>query len=528
MILSASNNLTNNKAAVDTLNVFPVPDGDTGTNMSLTLSAAAREVQSFVTSSIGEVAKMLATASLRGARGNSGVILSQFCRGMANALRDKQTATAKELAEAAQAGVTTAYKAVMRPTEGTILTVARKGAEAAVSAAQTDDNILAVLEVLVSGARDALAETPALLPVLKEAGVVDAGGAGLVTILEGALHFLKTSSVIEPNEPAQAAVSPEAAQTQLDPQQIRFGYCTEFIIDKKSDNVDVKAFSDMLDAKGDCKLVIDDDDIVKVHIHTNHPGSVLEAALKLGSLSRIKIDNMRLQHTTIIEQSTPAPAPLRPYGFVAVAAGEGLAKVFKDYGVDEIIEGGQTMNPSTEDILHAIERISARQIYILPNNKNIILAANQAAQLCSGNVTVIPTKTVPQGIAALMAFLPHLDEPENTAAMEAAISQVKTGQVTYAVRDTSVSGKQIKAGDVIGILDGEIATVGNDAQTVAFSLIGEMVDEDSSVITLYYGADTTEQQAASLASQIEEAYPDCDVMLQDGSQPLYYYILSVE
>ena len=537
MIHSASNHLNNNKVEVDTLNVFPVPDGDTGTNMSLTFTAAATEVKKFVTSSIEEVGKALASASLRGARGNSGVILSQLCRGISKSVAGKQSVDAVGFAAALQNGVETAYKAVMRPTEGTILTVARMTAAAAVEAAKTETDIEKVFAIAIEAGKEALANTPNQLPVLKEAGVVDAGGAGLVYLLEGAYTALTTGTIVElqGGESAPAATA-TSAQASLNVEDIKFGYCTEFIIDKKNPDVDVAHFSEVIDPKGDCKLVIDDDEIVKVHIHTNHPGFVIEEALKLGALSKIKIDNMRLQHSSIIEaeQADTAPAaakeekPRKPYGFVAVTAGAGLADIFRDYGADEIIEGGQTMNPSTDDILTAVEKINADCIFVLPNNKNIILAAEQAAELSETKVVVLPTKTVPQGYSAMMAFLPHLDVETNTAAMKEAIGTVKTAQVTYAVRDTSVSGKTIAEGDIIGICEGEITTVGDKPAKVCRELVKGMVDEDSSVISVFYGSDVTDEEAEKLAEKLEEKYPDMDVMLQSGQQPLYYYIISVE
>ena len=535
MIISASNHLNNNKTAVDTLNVFPVPDGDTGTNMSLTFSAAAEEIKKFVTPTIGDAAKSLSTASLRGARGNSGVILSQFCRGIAKGLDGKQIANAKELAAALQNGVDTAYKAVMRPTEGTILTVARECAAAAVKAAEIDDDIAGVMRCAIDAAKDALDNTPNLLPVLKEAGVVDAGGAGLVKILEGAYHALSTGALVDLKEAVKQATS-TTAQAAIDTENIKFAYCTEFIIDKKSEKVNVKRFSELIDPKGDCKLVIDDDEIVKVHIHTNNPGFVLEEAVKLGSLSRIKIDNMKLQHTTILEAEEPAvadtkqptSAPHKPYGFVCVTSGSGLADIFRDYGADEIIEGGQTMNPSTDDVLNAVEKINADCIFVLPNNKNIILAANQAAELSERDVVVLPSKTVPQGIAAMMAFLPHLDRDTNRDAMTAALENVKTGQVTYAVRDTSIAGKEIKAGDIIGISEGEICSVADGADAVLFDLASRLIDDDSEVVSVYYGQDVPDAQAQAAADKLEELYPDLDILLQNGKQPLYYYIVAVE
>ena len=537
MIISASNHLNNNKVAVDKLNVFPVPDGDTGTNMSLTFSAAAQDIKKFVTPAIGDIAKALSSASLRGARGNSGVILSQLCRGLAKSLESKQIANAKELAAALKAASDTAYKAVMRPTEGTILTVARKCAEAALKAAEREEDVCVVMKKAIEGAQEALDNTPNQLPVLKEAGVVDAGGAGLLKILEGAYHALSTGNLVDLNEAVKQTTS-ASPQATIDVENIKFAYCTEFIIDKKSEHVDVKRFSEVIDPKGDCKLVIDDDEIVKVHIHTNHPGFVLEEAVKLGMLSRIKIDNMKLQHTTILESNvgdspadsveTKPEAPHKKYGFVSVVAGSGLADIFRDYGVDEIIEGGQTMNPSTDDILSATEKINADCIFVLPNNKNIILAANQAKELSEKEIIVIPSKTAPQGIAAMMAFLPHIEKDENEKAMCDALSSVKTGQVTYAVRDTSVSGTPIKSGDIIGISEGEICSVAQSADDVLLELAEKMTDDDSEVISIYYGEDVSEEQANELLETLEEKYEDIDIILQSGNQPLYYYILSVE
>lgn len=538
MIISASNNLDNNKVFVDKLNVFPVPDGDTGTNMSLTFSAAAQEIKKFVTPAIGEVAKALATASLRGARGNSGVILSQFCRGLSKGLEGKQIANAKEVAAAMKLGVDTAYKAVMRPTEGTILTVAREGADAAVAFSEREENIVELLNTALTASKVALDNTPELLPVLKEAGVVDAGGAGLVKILEGAFHAISTGNLVALKEAVtQTTSATSTAQAAIDVENIKFAYCTEFIIDKKSPSVDVKRFSEIIDPKGDCKLVIDDDEIVKVHIHTNHPGFVLEEAVKLGSLSRIKIDNMKLQHTSILEADAADVSSAavesttkehKKYGFISIVAGSGLADIFRDYGVDEVIEGGQTMNPSTDDILNAAEKINADCIFVLPNNKNIILAANQAKELASKEIIVIPTKTVPQGICAMMAFLPHIEKAENEAAMCEAIENVKTGQVTYAVRDTVVSGNEIKSGDIIGISNGEICAVSDSADSALSMLCEKLIDDDSEVITVYYGEDVSEEQAEAMLETLEEAYEDADVILQHGNQPLYYYILSVE
>ena len=547
MIISASNHLNSKRSEIDALNVFPVPDGDTGTNMSLTLTAAANETKKYVTGSIGDTSQVVSSASLRGARGNSGVILSQFFRGIAKSLQGKATADAREMAAALQNGVQTAYKAVMKPTEGTILTVARESAAAAVIAAEMGNDIESCLRITIDEGVVSLARTPDLLPVLKESGVVDAGGAGLLVILEGALRALASGESVDLSE-FMGAAAPEIVM-EVDTENIKFSYCTEFIIDKKSPTVDVARFSEDIDSKGDCKLVIDDDEIVKVHIHTNNPGFVLEKAVKLGMLSSIKIDNMRLQHTTILNdqvapQSSPvesalqdsilpsftiaAEKPKKTYGFVVVAVGEGIVNLFKDFGVDEIIEGGQTMNPSTDDILSAIERINADCIYVLPNNKNIILAAQQAADLCDKEIIVLPSRSIPQGIAAILAFLPNMDKDINTNSMREAISYVKTGQVTYAVRDTSVSNKEIKSGDIIGIREGDITVVGSCAEAACKEIVTELADDESSIITVFYGADVDDSTAQTVGDELQELYPDMDVMIQSGGQPLYYYIISVE
>lgn len=538
MIISAANNLDNNKIFVDKLNVFPVPDGDTGTNMSLTFSAAAQEIKKFVTPAIGEVAKALATASLRGARGNSGVILSQFCRGLSKGLEGRQIANAKEVAAAMKLGIDTAYKAVMRPTEGTILTVAREGADAAVTFAEREEDIVELLSTALTASKAALDNTPELLPVLKEAGVVDAGGAGLVKILEGAFHALSTGNLVALKEAVtQTTSATSTAQAAIDVENIKFAYCTEFIIDKKSPSVDAKRFSEIIDSKGDCKLVIDDDEIVKVHIHTNHPGFVLEEAVKLGSLSRIKIDNMKLQHTSILEaENTPAPsAAVEPvprehkkYGFVSIVAGSGLADIFRDYGVDEVIEGGQTMNPSTDDILSAAEKINADCIFVLPNNKNIILAANQAKELCGRNIVVIPTTGVPQAVTAMMNFDADESAEVNENNMNSAARGVKIANVTYAVRDTEADGKTIKEGDILGITGGKIEKVGTNAEQVCEDLTELLTDDESEFITVYYGSDAEKEKATELAERLESKYEDAEVLLKCGGQPLYYYVVAVE
>lgn len=528
MVISGANNLLNNKSKVDKLNVFPVPDGDTGTNMSLTLSAAAKEISKFQTTYIGDVAFTLANASLRGARGNSGVILSQLCRGISKHLKGKSFANAKDFSLALKAGVDTAYRAVMKPTEGTILTVARESADAAVLESEKTKDITKIFKEIITTAKTSLDNTPNLLPVLKQAGVVDAGGMGLLYILEGANKAL-LGKFVNPIE--QEQIIEKQDFTDIETADIKYAYCTEFIIDKKSEIVDVLRFSDIIDSIGDSKLVIDDESIVKVHIHTNNPGFVIEEAIKLGSLSSIKIDNMKLQHQNIITMDNDNKNKIQPkkqYGFVVVAAGAGISEIYKDLGADEIIEGGQSMNPSTESILEAIEKVNADNIFVLPNNKNIILAAQQAAELTEKNIIVLPSKSIPQGISAMLAFDNSFDLETNKSEMINAIPTVKTGQVTFAVRNTSVGDKVIKEGDIIGINDNGIEVVGSDAQDVCKQLIENMISKEDSIISVFYGHKTDESSAKAIEASLKESYPDIDILLKHGGQPLYYYIVSVE
>ncbi len=532
MMISGANNLYNNKKTVDDLNVFPVPDGDTGTNMSMTVTAMAKALEESVSSSASSVAEAASYATLRGARGNSGVILSQFFRGIAKELKGKSACTAPDFAQALKRGSDAAYKAVMNPTEGTILTVSRETAKGAVRAAEAGLDFAAVLEKAVRRGQRALEKTPEQLPMLKQAGVVDAGGQGWMFFLEGALYFLTQGEIVQQrgSKPETSdAPAHSQAQQAIDSKHIKYRYCTEFIVEKKQPNVNVAAFRKAIEDKGDSMLVIDDGDIVKVHIHTNHPGFVLERAVLMGAMINIKIDNMAHQHQSLIRPEKPAPmAPHKPYAFVSVCAGDGIQEIFKNLGIDALITGGQTMNPSTEDILRAINSLNADTVFVFPNNKNIILAANQAKDIAEAHVVVIPTKSIPQCVAAMLAFDGGKDAAANETAMNAAAGRVKTGQVTYAVRDTEIDGRRIRQGDILGMLDKDIAVTGTDADDVCAQLADRMAGEDSEFVTVYYGQDVTEEQARKLAQRIEAEHGDLEVSVQYGGQALYYYIISVE
>ncbi|NLY43905.1 MAG: DAK2 domain-containing protein [Clostridiaceae bacterium] len=526
MVISAANHLENNKKKVDALNVFPVPDGDTGTNMSLTLLTASNELKTVDDDSVSAIAEKLAAASLRGARGNSGVILSQLFRGFAKGLRGYDRVNATVFAQALKSAADTAYKAVMKPTEGTILTVAREGAKAAVAASQTEDNITEVFKRSLNHAKVILEKTPDMLHVLKQAGVVDAGGSGLIYILEGALKVLEEDMEVE--------LSIERSYDDIDnsakgimAEDIRYTYCTEFLILKKSPSVAGSYFKDIIRTYGDSLLVIDDENVIKVHIHTNNPGIVIQEGIKLGELTSIKIDNMKEQHNNLLLQNEQT-IKNKEYGFITVAVGEGIVELFKDLGADRVIEGGQTMNPSTNDILTAVEQVHANHIFVLPSNKNIIPAAEQVKYLTDKHVIVIPSKSIPQSIAAMLAFNPEAKVEENEIKMTEALANVKTGQVTYAVRDSIVEGTQIRQGDILGMEDGHIAVIGKDMVEVCQELIDRLIDEDSSIVTIFYGKDTEEQKARQLSDYIEEKFPDCEVEIHNGGQPLYYYILAVE
>ncbi|MCI5604505.1 MAG: DAK2 domain-containing protein [Clostridia bacterium] len=562
MFVSGANNLYNNKKLVDDLNVFPVPDGDTGTNMSLTITAMAKDLLEKETVSVTKTADLMSFSTLRGARGNSGVILSQFFRGISRSLKGKKNCTSLEFATALKEGAAAAYKAVMKPTEGTILTVAREAATGAELAAAVEDDIVSVLTAAVERGNKALAYTPEQLPALKQAGVVDAGGQGWMFVLEGALEYLKTGDIIKNENSVQSdkadSVTTQKAQEKISVEDIKFRYCTEFIVEKSKSGLDVSGFRNAISPKGDCMLVIDDDEIVKVHIHTNHPGFVLEEAIKLGEMINLKIDNMKHQHKSLIENSDEktseeksnevepevkkaekpkkAPRPKKTvepkeFGFVAVCAGKNIVTILKDLGVDKVIEGGQTMNPSTDDILKAINKIKANTIFVFPNNKNIIMAAQQAAELAEDkNIVVIPTKNVPQCISAMMAFNDKKDAQANETAMSKAIESVKAGQITYAVRDTEIDGMEIKKDDILGIVGSDISVVGAERDDVLDALLDNLVDEDSEFITIYYGKDIKKSEAEAAAARLEEKYSDdeIEVTVRRGGQPVYYYIVSVE
>ena len=553
MFIAGAKNLEAKKEWINELNVFPVPDGDTGTNMTMTIMSAATEVSNLgANPSMADLAKAISSGSLRGARGNSGVILSQLFRGFTREIREHDELDTVVLSDAFQRAVETAYKAVMKPKEGTILTVAKGAADRAMEMIGETEDLTVFLEEVIKYAVEVLDRTPEMLPVLKEAGVVDSGGQGLVTVLQGAYDALMGKEIdytIETSATGGVVKISEQAQ-----QDIKFGYCTEFIIVlnqplEQKQELDFKAF---LDSIGDSIVVVADDEITKVHVHTNDPGLAIQRALTYGSLSKIKIDNMREEHQEkLIKDAQKVAAqqkeednerrvrqdrmaekeqkPKKDMGFVSVSIGEGINEIFKGLGADYIIAGGQTMNPSTEDVLNAIEEVNADNIFILPNNKNIILAANQAASLIEEkNIFVIPTKTVPQGITALINFMPDSSAQENAKRMTEELSNVKSGQVTYAVRDTLLDGKSIKQGDYMGLGDGTILSVGSDMETVTKEMIAEMVDEDSAIISVYYGEEVEETAAEKLGADLEEQFEDCEVEVHFGGQPIYYYVISVE
>ena len=535
--------LERNKKAVDALNVFPVPDGDTGTNMSLTLRSAAKEVEKTQSESAGEVAEAMSRGALKGARGNSGVILSQLFRGFYKGVQGKAELSPADMAAAFRGGVEMAYKAVMKPREGTVLTVSRGFADAAVASAERQgaeaDMILMMEEALAAG-QATLERTPEMLDVLKQAGVVDAGGKGLLIIYEGWLGALRGEEIEGEAEEGAPAAQPEQDQAAGEEalsaaagslQEITFGYCTEFIVTHLKEGVgeeDVDRLKGRLSIIGDSLVVVGDESVIKVHVHTNMPGKALQYALRLGELSNIKIDNMREQHRSlVVKAAEAAPVPRKPYGMVTVAAGKGIRAIFKDLQVEGFVEGGQTMNPSTEDILEAVKALNADCIYVLPNNSNIIMAARQAAELAECEVHVIPTKTVPQGLAAVLAFNPDADGQHNEQEMTEAISTVKTGQVTFAVRDSNFDGLDIHKDDIMGMNEGKIEVLGASIQKVTLELV-EKMRTDEEIITLYYGQDVSEDEALALRDDLRERYPDCDVEAHNAGQPLYYYILSLE
>ena len=535
MMSNAANKLELQSEYVNSLNVFPVPDGDTGTNMSMTFRAAVKEIEGMDNKNIGEVSKKLAKGALMGARGNSGVILSQILRGISKGLEGKEEADASEFANALLEGSKSAYKAVMRPTEGTILPIVRTAGEVAV--ALKEDNITELMREVCRESKIMLDKTPEMLPALKKAKVVDSGGMGLLIILQGMQEALENGLKVTTGTPQAVKSSVAKAQRSetMSEEDIKFGYCTEFII--LGDSNHAEEFKSKVINKGDSLVVVGYEDVIKVHIHTNNPGKVLEEAVKFGELSKIKIDNMREEHREMLEgmyeeaaetEESVAAGEFKKYAFISVAMGEGMKNIFKDLGVDYVIEGGQTMNPSTQDMLEAIEKLNAEHIFILPNNKNIIMAANQAAEISDKDIRVIPTKTIPQGITCITMFNPEADVEENTEELKEAMEMVKTTSVTYAVRDTEVDGKEIKEGNILGLVEGKIKEVGEDPYKVAEDLIDSLVDEDSELITIFYGKDCEEEKVDALIEKLEGKYEDLDVQCYKGEQPLYYFIMSVE
>lgn len=535
MMSNAANKLELQSEYVNSLNVFPVPDGDTGTNMSMTFRAAVKEIEGMDNKNIGEVSKKLAKGALMGARGNSGVILSQILRGISKGLEGKEEADASEFANALLEGSKSAYKAVMRPTEGTILTIVRTAGEVAV--ALKEDNITELMREVCRESKIMLDKTPEMLPALKKAKVVDSGGMGLLIILQGMQEALENGLKVTTGTPqaVKSSVAKSQRSETMSQEDIKFGYCTEFII--LGDSNHAEEFKSKVINKGDSLVVVGYEDVIKVHIHTNNPGKVLEEAVKFGELSKIKIDNMREEHREMLEgmyeeaaetEESVAAGEFKKYAFISVAMGEGMKNIFKDLGVDYVIEGGQTMNPSTQDMLEAIEKLNAEHIFILPNNKNIIMAANQAAEISDKDIRVIPTKTIPQGITCITMFNPEADVEENTEELKEAMEMVKTTSVTYAVRDTEVDGKEIKEGNILGLVEGKIKEVGEDPYKVAEDLIDSSVDEDSELITIFYGKDCEEEKVDALIEKLEGKYEDLDVQCYKGEQPLYYFIMSVE
>lgn len=540
MFLAGAKNLEVKKEWINELNVFPVPDGDTGTNMTLTIMSAVKEVNGITELTMENLAKAISSGSLRGARGNSGVILSQLLRGFTKGIKEHKTLDAVTIARAIDKGVETAYKAVMKPKEGTILTVARGVADKALELADEAQDLQPFFEDILAEGKRVLEKTPDMLPVLKEAGVVDSGGQGLIVVLEGAFDAFMGKEIdlsFDAGESAKVVkISPQAEA------DIKFGYCTEFIIvlNKEFSDDDEVDFKKYLSSLGDSIVCVADDEVVKIHVHTNDPGLAIQRALTYGSLSRIKIDNMREEHQEkLIKDAEKVAAqqaeeaakkePKKEVGFISVSIGEGFGDIFRDLGVDYLIEGGQTMNPSTEDMLNAIEKVNAENIFIFPNNKNIILAANQAQALTKDkNIIVIPTKTVPQGITAIINFVPEKSVEDNEAAMIEEIKRVKTGQITYAVRDTHIDDKEIHQGDIMGIGDHGMLSVGQNVAEVAKETAAAMVDEDTELISIYYGEDFSEEEAEELGAQLEEMYDYCDVEVNYGGQPIYYCIVSVE
>lgn len=547
--LAGAKGLEAKKEWINELNVFPVPDGDTGTNMTMTIMAAAREVAAIESPTMENLAKAMSSGSLRGARGNSGVILSQLFRGFTKEIKAAETVDVAVLAQALVRAKETAYKAVMKPKEGTILTVAKGMADKAVELSGQTDDIISFAEQVIAHGDYVLSQTPEMLPVLKQAGVVDSGGQGLMLVVKGALDGLKGKevdlSVPVTGTSAEEKAGAPAGSADIETADIKFGYCTEFIInvEKSYDEDEELKFKAYLESIGDSIVVVSDDDVVKVHVHTNDPGLAIQKALTYGSLSRMKIDNMREEHEERLIQNAEQEAarqaaeaaeakkdePRKPCGFIAVSVGDGLGEIFKGIGADYVIEGGQTMNPSTEDMLNAIDHVNADTVYILPNNKNIILAAEQAKYLVEDKeIVVVPSKTVPQGITALINFIPELSPEENLDTMKEEMGRIKTGQVTYAVRNTMIDDKEIHEGDIMGLGDSGILAVGQSIESTAVDTLKAMVDEESELVSIYYGSDVTEADAQAVAERFKESCPDMEVEIQEGGQPIYYYLMSVE
>lgn len=533
MVVNACNRLEEQKDFVNSLNVFPVPDGDTGTNMSMTFRNAVVEIADMQNEDIGDIAKKLSKGALMGARGNSGVILSQILRGIANGLSGADEVNSVQFAQSIMDGSKFAYKAVMRPTEGTILTIIRSAGESAVKSKEKD--ITKLMKEVCAFSEEMLNKTPEMLPVLKKAKVVDSGGTGLLIVLKGMQEALEKDIKVELKDTKTAAIAVPKG-SGIEDQEIKFGYCTEFII--HSGDSDVSNFKNDISKLGDSMIVVNVDDITKVHIHTNDPGLILSKAVKLGELSKIKIDNMREEHREVLglkgeaeidkTEENEVQEETKKFGFISVASGDGITKIFKDLGVDHVIEGGQTMNPSTQDILSSIDSINAENIFVLPNNKNIIMAANQASELSDKNVFVIPTKTIPQGITCMTEFEYDGEVENNVQKLKSAIENVKTGSITYAVRDTEIDGKTVKANDILGLIEGKIKETGNDIYKICERIIEDMIDEDSELISIYYGKDCDTGKVEKLSKKLEDKYPDFDVQCSAGKQPLYYFIVSVE
>lgn len=554
--LAGANNLNAKKEWINELNVFPVPDGDTGTNMTMTIMSAAREVAAISAPTLENVAKAMASGSLRGARGNSGVILSQLIRGFTKEIREHADEAGIDnliMARAFSRAVETAYKAVMKPKEGTILTVAKGMADRITELSVTDEDLITLLEKVVAYGDEVLAKTPEMLPVLKEAGVVDSGGQGLMTVVKGALASLKGEEVVLDlgDQGAAKAEAPTERKSrgEISTADIKFGYCTEFMVngDHEFTDEEVDSLRAWLGGVGDSIVCFSDENIIKVHVHTNHPGEAFEKGLTMGYLSKMKVDNMRLEHHEVLiedasriaeerkEEATPAAAPEKPaepakeYGFISVSAGDGLTEIFRGIGVDYVIEGGQTMNPSTEDILNACDQVNAETIFVLPNNKNIILAANQAKDIIEDKtIIVVPTKTIPQGITAMISFSPDMNPEENLEAMKDASQCVRTGEITYAVRNTTIDGHAIEKDDIMALGDDGLLAVAKEKDQAVLEAVKAMVNDESEIITIYYGQDIPEEEAEALAARIRKAYPQVETELQYGGQPIYYYFLSVE